>query len=74
MFNQMTAPTFSMFENKGGRVSWHSENQERLFNRMTRDPTATATALLDAGFACSGSHKLDLFDRNFRMKMDQRRP
>ena len=47
-----------------GRVAWHSENQERLLNRMTRDPTASQ--LLSAGFAAGDREFLDLLDRNFR--------
>ena len=54
-----------------GRVSWHSGNQERLLNRMTRDPTAAA--LLAAGFARSDRNMLDLLDRNFRLIMEHRR-
>lgn len=54
-----------------GRLSWHSENQERLLNRMVRDPTATA--LLEAGFAGGDREMLDLLDRNFRLVMSNRR-
>lgn len=54
-----------------GRIAWHSENQERLLNRMTRDPTASA--LLAAGFAGGDRDMLDLLDRNFRRVMDRAR-
>ena len=54
-----------------GRVSWHSDNQMPLLNRMTRDPTASA--LLSAGFAGGDRETLALLDRNFRRVIDQRR-
>jgi len=54
-----------------GRTAWHSDNQERLLNRMTRDPTAAA--LLAAGFASGDRELLDLLDRNFRLVMENQR-
>lgn len=53
-----------------GRVSWHTDNQERLLGRMTRDPSASA--ILKANFAIGDREVLDLLDRNFRIVMDQR--
>lgn len=54
-----------------GRAAWHSEHQERLLARLTREPTAQA--LLDAGFAQGDRDILDMLDQNFRRVMSNQR-